>query len=249
MIVAAGFVSGVLAGFFGIGGGLLLTPFIRIVLNRPESIALGTTLPVIIPSAIAGLIARRKRGYLVRDAFMFSSMGVVLGTTAGALLTAYIDLKLLMIATSFLIIGMSARLLSGRSKSRMKFLEKFKTAHRRPVLFFVGVSAGLLSGLLGLGGGLFLVPGLLVLSGLNAHEATATSLAVVLVAAVLGSVLHSELRHIDWLLAFYLGASSLAGAYLGSKLSLKADSALLEKMFGTFLAAVGVWFLFFELLN
>ena len=62
LTVAIGLVAGVLSGMFGIGGALVTTPAIRLLLGRPELIAVGTPLPVIIPTAVAGALAYARRG-------------------------------------------------------------------------------------------------------------------------------------------------------------------------------------------
>lgn len=251
LVVVAGLLSGFLSGLFGIGGGLLLTPFIRIVLGKPDVIALGTTLPVIIPSAVFGLLARKGRGYFCREVFLSSSLGILPGALVGSFLTAFVKARFLLIVTSLIIIFVGLRLFfSRKSTGDLSSRKNERRPDKKVVLFYrnatLGFLAGLFSGLLGLGGGLILIPGFLLVSGLSAHEATATSLGVILVSVLPGSVVHYWLGHIDWRLAVYLSFLTPVGAVFGSRLNMKVRNRILEVAFGAFLCLIGLYFLAFE---
>lgn len=82
--IAAGFGVGVLAALFGVGGGLLMVPFMVLVLERSQHLAEGTSLAVIVPTAIVGVMAHMKRGYVsLRDALWLAAGGIG-GAVAGA---------------------------------------------------------------------------------------------------------------------------------------------------------------------
>ena len=83
--MAIGLISGVLAGIFGVGGGIVMTPGIQVLLGAPPIVALATPLPVIFPTALAGALAYRRRGEVdVRAAAWLVGPGVV-GRRAGSL--------------------------------------------------------------------------------------------------------------------------------------------------------------------
>lgn len=248
MILLSGFIAGISAGFFGIGGGVMLTPVIRILLKQPAAIALGTTVPTIFPAAFFGLIPKIRTPYFKRNVFIYAAPGTVIGASAGAALTAIIDASWLMIVTAFLMFFAGLRLLKGaNSKGESAYLANlFESIGSGVVNFSVGFIAGCFSGLLGIGGGLFLIPGFIILSNLTAHEAAATSLGVILAAAVPSVIIHSKLGHIDWILAGYLSLSVPLGSYLGSKLNEKFTSEVLRKLFGIFLMIAAVYFVGFE---
>ena len=94
-IVVAGVVVGVLSALFGVGGGLIMVPFIVLVLDRSQHLAEGTSLVVIVPTAIAGVIAHWRNGFVsLREALLLALGGVVggylgasiaLGTSGGTL--------------------------------------------------------------------------------------------------------------------------------------------------------------------
>ena len=94
-IVVAGVAVGVLSALFGVGGGLIMVPFIVLVLDRSQHLAEGTSLVVIVPTAIAGVIAHWRNGFVsLREALLLALGGVVggylgasiaLGTSGGTL--------------------------------------------------------------------------------------------------------------------------------------------------------------------
>ncbi len=244
VILLAGILTGVASGLFGIGGGLLLTPVIRVILEKPAYIALGTTIPVLVPAAVIGLIVRRKKRFVVREAFLFAAFGSLIGSATGAYITACIDSRFLMILTALIMIAAGTDMLIRRVKRINDDLRnRLNKKYSLYVLYsLIGLSAGLLAGLLGLGGGLVLVPGFLIFAGLTAHEATATSLAVILVSALPSLIIHAKLGHIDWMLAGYFSVIVPLGSYLGSVLNIRMRERVLKASFGLFLICFGVVF-------
>jgi len=112
----------------------------------------------------------------------------------------------------------------------------------------VGAAAGGLSGLLGLGGGLVLVPGLSEVLGLPLKRAIATSLACVGIFAVPGTVTHAFLGDIDWRLALLLTVGAVPGARLGAAVAIAAKDRRLQLVVAVVLGATAVVSAFSELL-
>jgi uncharacterized protein len=106
-----------------------------------------------------------------------------------------------------------------------------------PALAGIGLVAGFFSALFGVGGGIVVVP-LLVLAGLGAREATATSLAVIGFTAVFGVVAFSALGHVDWGRAAVVGFPAMLGTLAGTWAQQRISSRLLVVLFALFLVAV-----------
>ena len=99
-----GLVSGVLSGAFGIGGGIITTPGIRLLLGAAPLVAVGTPLPVIFPSAITGLANYRRQGLLeTRTGLWCGAFGSVFAVL-GALATRYVGGSTVLLATAALIL-------------------------------------------------------------------------------------------------------------------------------------------------
>jgi uncharacterized membrane protein YfcA len=99
------------------------------------------------------------------------------------------------------------------------------------VLVLIGASAGFLAGLLGIGGGVLIVPALVLIMGFDQHVAQGTSLLVIIPAAVAGSWTHHRNRQLALRDAVVLAAGGVAGALLGSLVALSLDDALLRRLF------------------
>ena len=99
-----GLTSGVLSGAFGIGGGIITTPAIRLILGAPALVAVGTPLPVIFPSALSGAATYARRGLVdVRTGIVCGVAGS-LAAVLGALATRYVGGEIVLIATAALIL-------------------------------------------------------------------------------------------------------------------------------------------------
>lgn len=114
-------------------------------------------------------------------------------------------------------------------------------------LVIIGLSAGLLSGLVGVGGGVIMVPLFVLFLGLTQHNAQGMSLAVMLPPVTFLAVYnYHKAGEIDWKLALIASAVFIIGGYFGSKLALKIDQLILKKIFGVFMLIVAVKLIFFS---
>ncbi len=105
----------------------------------------------------------------------------------------------------------------------------------------VGVVAGLFASLLGVGGGIVMVPLLVMLLGFDAKVATATSLAAIIVTATVGTITHAWLDNVDWRYALLIGLPALAGLMTGLWIKERISSEALTLAFAALLVGVAVW--------
>ena len=84
LVVAVGVAVGLMSAMFGVGGGVIMVPFIVLVLDESQHVAEGTSLLVIVPTAVAGVIAHRKRGYVDLGAAAKLAATGIFGAVAGA---------------------------------------------------------------------------------------------------------------------------------------------------------------------
>ena len=109
----------------------------------------------------------------------------------------------------------------------------------------IGVLSGFMSSLFGVGGGIVVVPLLVLLVGFDSRVATGTSLAAILLTALAGTASFSLLEHVDWDAAALVGLPALAGSLAGVRLQQRVSSRSLTLLFAGFIVAVAV-VLFFE---
>lgn len=112
----------------------------------------------------------------------------------------------------------------------------------KPVLIGLGIGlvAGITSGLLGVGGGIIIVPLLMALAALSQHQSNATSLAAIVPIAAVAATRFAVDGRIDWALAGLLAVGSLAGAPLGARIMSRSSPGLLKTMFGALMIAVSL---------
>ena len=209
-LVAAliGFASGVASGAFGIGGALLTTPGIRWALNAPPLIAVGTTLPVIIPSALTGVWTYTRGGFVDRSFVTTAAVAGGAFAVLGALATTLIPGEILLVSTAAVILFLSLRMLPSSEAVTPRVRPSL------PLFAAIGAGSGLMAGLLGVGGGVILVPVLTVVLRFPLKTALGTSLAVVAAQAIPGTIVHAFLGHIDWRIAAGLAIGVVPGARL-----------------------------------
>ncbi|MFN2490688.1 MAG: sulfite exporter TauE/SafE family protein [Actinomycetota bacterium] len=112
-------------------------------------------------------------------------------------------------------------------------------ARRRSLALLFGLTAGVASGLLGVGGGIVMVP-LLTLVGFTQHRAHATSLAAIVPIAAVGAATFAFAGEVDYAVAAALAAGSLVGAPIGARVMARAGEGPLKVMFGVLMLAVAV---------
>ncbi len=84
LVIAVGFAVGVMSAMFGVGGGVIMVPFIVLVLGESQHLAEGTSLLAIVPTAVAGVIAHRRRGFVDLRRSAFVALAGVVGAYVGA---------------------------------------------------------------------------------------------------------------------------------------------------------------------
>ncbi len=111
----------------------------------------------------------------------------------------------------------------------------------------IGLIAGLMSSLVGIGGGIIVVPALALWLGFSQISAQGTSLAMLsLPVALVAAINYSRQGHVDWKVALLLAISFVVGGYLGSRFALSLEVSMVKKIFALFMIVVAIKYLFFD---
>ncbi len=245
--IIIGCLTGFISAFFGIGGSSIDTPLLRLFLNLPPYIALGTPLPVtLLTSTIASFAYRKGRLVNFRIA-LYSLAGGVPGIVAGSYLTAYLSGKFLMLFTAVILFFMGIDFFYDHMIERI--FHKRNVSPPPPVYLIISAALviGLLSGILANGGGIFFVPAYVVLFRMKIKEAIATSLVTVAAMSVPGMLIHYQLGHIDLAISAAIGIGVVPMAYLGAKMDIKTQPKTIKLLFGTLLITFSIYFLLSQL--
>jgi len=235
--ILSGFVSGTMAGAFGVGGAILTTPAVQVSLGGPPFVAVGTPLPVIFPTTLSGAQACRRAGQIDWRAVVWAAPPGAAAAALGAYLTRFVDPSGLLLATALLIGWQAYRLGTGKSLP--------ETAGR-PVepsglaIALTGLIAGFASGLLGIGGGVILVPVMTGVLGMPLKRSLGTSLVVIAFMVIPGTIVHALLHHIDWAIFLWLTIGVIPGAAIGSRWTIRTAERTVRIVVGLFLGIVAI---------
>ena len=241
LTLVAGVVTGIMSGTFGVGGAVISTPAIR-ALGCSAALAVGTTLPSILPGAVTGSW-RYRQGELIRwRVIMFTAPAGVVSAVVGAWISPRVpgDGHLLMVLTALLLMWSAINMIRVVAPKNLTDEHVITKKSQNTLAILTGIFAGGLSGLLGIGGGIIMVPLFRRWLGLPIKNAVATSLICVGCFAIPGTITHALENGIDWRFALWLTAGVVVGAPLGSKMALKMSDKKLQRVFGLFLAAISV---------
>ena len=260
LLVAVGALSGFLAGVFGIGGGAILVPVfyecfriagVPVEVRMP--LCIGTSLAIIIPTSIRSYRAHRARGAVDGDILKAWWLPVLIGVIAGSVTARYAPERLFKIVFVMVAYSAAARLLLARET--WKFGDDLP---RGPLMKAYGFIVGLLSTLMGIGGGLFSNL-LMTFYGRPIHQAVATSSALAVLISIPGAIgyvyagwpaaahypgvaalqLPFALGYVSLIGAVLVMPTSLLTAGLGVRVAHAMSKRTLEIAFGCYLFTVG----------
>ena len=261
VVGAAGFGSGLLASVLGIGGTVVTTPIIR-ALGASPILAVGSTVPAILPGALAGSLRFQREGLILwRVALVCGGSGMVFAVIGGWV-ADLVDAKWLMVLTALLVMWCGIALFrdarrvdAGRDEvrrddgvpPRRNATTSVEPRGGLPAIVCLGIAGGFLAGLLGIGGGLILTPGFSLGLRLPVKNTIATALATVAMTSTTALVTHLALGHIDWRFALPLMIGIVPGARLGARITVGASEQTMRVASGVMLTVLAAVYLAAEL--
>jgi uncharacterized membrane protein YfcA len=235
---------GLSLGLLGGGGSILTVPILTYVagLNPKEAIA-ASLFVVGATSAVSAVDHARKRRVKWRTGLVFGAAGMA-GALGGGLLGGHIPGTILMIAFALMMVATSLAMIRGRRDRATK-----EHDGELPVgkVVVEGLVVGLVTGLVGAGGGFLVVPALALLGGLSMPVAVGTSLVVIAMKSFAGLGGYLTTVTLDWALVGGVTAAAIAGSFIGARLAGRVAEAALRKGFGLFVLVMGVFVLMQEL--
>jgi uncharacterized protein len=233
-----GVAAGVLAGLFGVGGGVVLVPGMVLLMGVAQHVAHATSLAAILVTAPAALLGFALAGNVAYAAGLAVAAGAVAGAYAGAALMHRMSAQRLRQAFAVLIVVVAVRLALPVSGG----VDAVAGGDLAALVGYAGLGlcAGVLSALMGVGGGVILVPAFVLLFGMDQHTAEGTSLLVIVPTALMGAVRHARHGYTDWRLGLPIGAGGIIGGLVGAQLALALQAVALQRLFAVFLVLTGL---------
>jgi uncharacterized protein len=269
VLLALGTIVGVLSGVFGIGGGFLLTPFL-IFIGVPHAVAVASSANQLVGASVSGALAHWRRGNLDLQMAGVLLVGGLLGSSLGVWLFALVrrlgqielvislSYALLLSVLGVLMLAESVRALlrlRGAGAGRRKLHQHiwlhglpFKLRFRRSKLYIsallpltLGFIVGVLSAVMGVGGGFIMVPAMIYVLGMPTAMVPGTSLFQIIFVAAAVTVLQSvENGTVDVMLVLILLVGGVIGAQIGSRWGSKLRGEQLRALLAVIVLGVAV---------
>ncbi|WP_350351460.1 sulfite exporter TauE/SafE family protein [Microbacterium sp. A8/3-1] len=235
--VGIGLLAGLLSGLFGVGGGTVIVPLLVLFLHFNQRLGAGTSLAAIVPTATVGVVSYAIHGSVAWVPALILAAGSVVGAQIGTrLLPKISQTTLRWFFVGFLVIVIVSLFLVVPSREAAFDLQLLTGL----ALVAVGVVTGILAGLIGVGGGVIVVPVLMLAFGTSDLVAKGTSLLMMIPTAISGTIGNIRNRNVDLVAAAVVGVSACTTTALGAWLATLIDPFAGNMLFAAYLVVIAV---------
>jgi uncharacterized membrane protein YfcA len=249
----ASILIGISLGLIGGGGSILTVPVLVYLFHIEPVLATAYSLFIVGSSSLVGAWPKYKQGFVnLKTAIIFGIPSIAsvyatrkflvpaipneLGEFWGIVVT-----KSLLMMMLFAILMVAASFSMIRSKASKETITEEEQKFNYPLILLEGALVGILTGLVGAGGGFLIIPALVMLSKLPMKQAVGTSLLIIAAKSLIGFTGDLGNRTMDWTLLLSVTALAIAGIFIGDKLSKKIDGNKLKTGFGWFVLVMGLY--------
>lgn len=251
LAIISGAITGIVLGLFGSGGSIIAMPALMYLLNVEAKSAIAMSMGIVaVTATISGWDNWRRGNVDLKVAAMFGLFGVI-GTYGGARLGVYTPVQvqltlfaLVMYAAAWKMLQIKKQPVSQLATAGGPPLSEDEaiSAHMGHIAAH-GVGVGVLTGLVGVGGGFLIVPALVLLSGIPMKIAIGTSLVIVAAKSYSGFAGYVAAVPVDWLIMASFTAVTVAGSFVGTRVAHRFSQEALKRSFGVFLVFVASYIL------
>lgn len=234
--IVVGVVAGCTSGLFGVGGGIVMVPALALLAGYHHKLATGTSLTAIVPISVAGALGYASAGEIDWAVAGLVAAGAVAGAVVGTRYLRRVNAPTLQLVFAGFMMVTAIRMVAGADVGG----EAIGSLTWTTVvgLMVLGLAAGMLAGLLGVGGGIIIVPALTLLFGAPLVLAKGTSLAVIVPTAIMGTIRNRSSGLTALRPGITVGVSGMLSALAASQLSLGLDPTLSAALFALLLVGV-----------
>ncbi|MFM7510860.1 MAG: sulfite exporter TauE/SafE family protein [Bacteroidota bacterium] len=254
----ASLLIGLSLGLIGGGGSILTVPVLVYLFNVDPLQATAYSLFIVGATSAIGAFPKYKEGQVnLKTALIFGAPSIIavyatrkwvvpaiptqIGQWGEFVLTKNV---LLMLLFALLMVAASFSMIS--TQKSLGVVENKSQSFNYPLILLEGAVVGLLTGLVGAGGGFLIIPALVILTGLPMKQAVGTSLLIIAAKSLIGFTGDVTEQAIDWVLLGFVTAMAIVGIMVGNQLSKKIDGNKLKKGFGWFVLVMGLYILIKE---
>ncbi|MEU4331961.1 sulfite exporter TauE/SafE family protein [Nonomuraea dietziae] len=235
LTLASALAIGIALGLFGGGGSILAVPALIYLAGMPAKSAIAASLFIVAVTSAVGVIGHARAGRIRwRTDLLFGAAGMA-GAYAGGLLGPHLPETILLAAFAIMMVVAAVAMIRGRKASTSHQRDDLPLAH----ILIDGLIVGIVTGLVGAGGGFLVVPALVLLGGLPMGVAVGTSLVVIAMKSAAGLLGYLHSVPIDWSLAVPFATLAVIGGLIGARLADRLDADKLRCGFGWFVLILG----------
>lgn len=247
---------GVSLGLIGGGGSILTVPVLVYLFGVDPVLATAYSLFIVGSTSLVGALPKYNEGMVnLRTAVIFGIPSIVAVYATRAFFVPLIPDPVftigdLTITKAMLLMGLFAVLMVGASVSMIRSQKKTTVDtpaapqhFNYPMILLEGTVVGVLTGLVGAGGGFLIIPALVLFSKLPMKQAVGTSLLIIAAKSLFGFMGDLSHYHLDWMLLLSVTALAIAGIFMGNRMSRQVDSDKLKQAFGWFVLVMGIYIL------
>jgi uncharacterized membrane protein YfcA len=230
---------GVALGLLGGGGSILTTPILIYALGVETKAAIATSLLVVGVTSVAAVVQHARAGNVEwRTGLIFGGAGMA-GAYIGGFVAAWVPAAVLMTLFGVMMLATSVAMFRGRKDVGTP------AGHRQALWKIVaeGLVVGVVTGLVGAGGGFLVVPALALLGGLPMKKAVGTSLLVIALKSFAGYAGHAAHVSVDFQLAALVSGAAVVGSFAGSRLANRIPADALRRGFAVFVLVMAAFVL------
>ncbi len=243
LLAAIGIMAGCFGGLLGIGGGIIMLPLLKFGFNYSTTMAVGTTLFAVIFTAISGGYAHFFRGNAHRPSIAYISLGGVGGILLGSFFFQMLatQMKLLNLVLGLFFVFPGFFMIWESLFSRQNEAVESQNIREKPLgLSVLGMTVGFLTGILGLGGGYLLVPGMTYFFAYPIYLAVGTSLVSIIPITIVGGSIKLLQSYVLLEASLALAAGAIIGAQLGAASIKNFKPATLKFLFGLYFSYAAI---------
>ena len=236
----ASLVIGISLGLIGGGGSILTVPVLVYLFGVEPVLATAYSLFIVGLSSLVGAVPKYKQGMVnLKTALMIPKEVFTIGD--------FVVTKSILMMVLFAILMVFASVSMIRDKKKNEETGNGEQKFNYPLILLEGAVVGLLTGLVGAGGGFLIIPALVLLSKLPMKQAVGTSLLIIAAKSLIGFTGDLSNYTMDWKLLLTVTALAIGGIFIGDILSKKIDGNKLKKGFGWFVLIMGIYIIVKEL--
>ena len=232
-LIAIGLAAGLLSGLFGIGGGTIIVPALALWLGMPQRLAAGTSVAAILPAAAVGAISYAVQGNVDWTAALCLAVGIVAGAQLGTYLLARLPVSALQWAFMVFLLVVIVTLWFVVPQREDEIGINLLSA---ALLVLTGFITGVLSGVLGVGGGVIVVQVLMFFFGANDLVAKGSSLVMMIPGSISGTIGNMRRNNVDMRAALAVGIAASVCVPFSSVLATLLDPFIANVLFSLYLA-------------